>query len=834
MRMMGTSEQAGRWKDSERAVTLAVVAGLLSILASSGAYAQNAAQRAALARLGHAHSQAVPSNGAEATTISLDSPSGLAFDATGNLYIADTDDNIILEVNVAGIVNTVAGNGVQGFAGDGGMATSAQLDTPIGIAVDSNSNLYIADSHNNRIREVSGGTITTIVGTGTAGFSGDGSAATSAMLDRPTAVCVDSKGDIYVADTNNNRIREITAGVINTVAGNGQQMFSGDGGVATSASLDSPNGVAVDGQFNIYISDTHNQRIRMVAASSGIITTLAGTGAESLTPDGPAPMAAFANPRGLAVDSNGAVYVADTNNELIRTISNGAVTTIAGNGTEGFNGDRGASTSASLDDPRAVAVAGASVVVADTDNNLIRTVSGGTVNTIGGQGNPGTEQIAINGVTTTVYGTGSLTATFSNGSQTGTGTVTFYDGLGSSPPIVGTASLTSNTATFSTSRLPAGTHYLVASYAGDTKNAPVVSGVYIFVVTPAPLTAVANAVSMLYGQAIPVLSGTLAGVLAQDSGNVTALFSTTATATSTPATYPITAALSGSAAGNYTVTLGAGSGSVTIAKAPTVTTLAASSTTPVLGTSATLTATIASTTSGTPTGTVNFFNGSVQLNSNPVALSGGIATLNVTTLPVGTINLTAAYSGDADYTASTSSLVTGTVLSPDFGVAATPATQSVLPSQSVNYAITVTPTNATFVFPVTLSASGLPNGVTATFTPSSTIASGAAASTVEMTLSAAGSARMEHQSPLRRDGPITALALFFLPLALNRRFRRNSARLSSKARLMAALLALAAAATLSGCGGGGFFGHSAQSYTVTVTAVSGPDTHATTVTLTVQ
>ena len=820
-----------RW---QRPQSLLLIAGLL-LIGTSFVHSQTPAQRSALARIRSGSSQTVPANGAEATAISLDSPNGLVFDSKGNLYIADTDDDIILEVSVAGQVSTIAGNGVEGFAGDGGSATSAQLDTPEGVAVDANGNIYIADTHNNRIREVSGGTISTIAGTGAAGFSGDGGAAASATLDMPAAVCIDAQGNIYIADTNNDRVREITGGVINTVAGNGQQSFSGDGGPAISAALDSPTGVAVDSGFNIYIGDTHNQRVRMVTAASGNISTIAGTGIKGFTADGSSLTAALASPSGLWVDASGTVYVADADNNRIRTISGGSVVTIAGNGAQGFSGDTGAATSATLNTPRAVTTIGNSTFFSDTLNNRVRELNAGTINTTGGQPGSTSESLLIGGSPSAVYGTGSLTATFSNNGQVGTGMVTFYDGTGPSPASIGSVALSSNAASINTGMLAAGTHYIVASYAGDSKNPPIVSGVYVFTVTQAQLTAVANSVSLLYGQAIPTLTGTLSGVLPQDSGNVSAVFTTTAALNSDPGTYPISVSLTGSGAGNYTVTLGSGSGSVTISKAPTTTTLMANSTTPVLGTGAILTATVASTTSGTPAGTVIFYNGATQLNTTPAALSNGVATLTVTTLPVGAFSLTAVYSGSQDFIASTSSALAGTVLSPDFGIAATPATQSVLPTQSVNYTLTVTPVNSTFVYPVTLSASGLPNGVTATFTPSATVATGGGTATVLLTLSAGSSALLERRSqPFRSTAPFTALALLFIPFAFNRRFRRRCRRLSGALPLAVLLLVLSAVAGLSGCGGGGFFGHSTKSYTVTVTATGGPDTHSTTVTLTVQ
>jgi hypothetical protein len=700
--------------------------------------------------------------------------------------------------------------------------------------VDASNNLYIADTHNNRIREVSGGIIATIAGTGAASFSGDGGPAAAAALDYPTALAIDSNGNLYIADTNNSRIREISAGLISTVAGNGQQTYSGDGGPAIAAGLDSPNGVAVDAAFNLYIGDTHNQRIRMVAAATGIITTLAGTGVKGYTGDGAAVSAALAAPHGVAVNSAGAVYIADSDNDRIRTVAGGQLTTVAGSGLEGFSGDTGASTQAQLDTPQSVAIYGGTVAFSDTQNQRVRTISSNGVDTVAGNTPTQNESLALSGATSIVYGTGTLTVSFSNGSNSASGPVSLYDGLGASPALVATATLSANSATFSTASLSAATHDLVAGYAGDAHNAAVTSGVYVLRVSPVQLTALANAVSLLYGQPIPPLTGTLSGVLAQDAGNVAANYATTATAVSDPATYPIAATLSGSASGNYTLVLGATSGAVVIAQAPSTIALTASNATPVFGAAVTLTATVASTTSGVPAGTVNFYDGGTLLNATPATVTGGVAALQLNTLPVGTNSVTAMYSGSTDFLGSSAAAVGITVLSPDFSIAASPSSQSLLPNSSAAYTITLTPANPTFVSPVSLSASGLPAGVTAVFSPSS-IAAGSAAVTSTLTLTASSQARLQRsRRPSGGNGLRPILAWLLLPLAFTRRLRRGARQLSRAGGALLAVLTLAVLASLAACGGGGFFGHPVQNYTVTVTAVSGATTHTASVTLTLE
>jgi uncharacterized protein (TIGR03437 family) len=320
-------------------------------------------------------------DGGMSTAALLDTPRGVAVDAFGSLFIADSGNDRIRKVSSGGIITTVAGSGANGFSGDGGPATSASMDQPRGVAVDSSGNLFFADYYNERIRKVSsGGVITTVAGNGKFGFAGDGGPATSASLNSPTGVALDASGNLYIADRDNQRIRKVSAsGIITTFAGNGTASFSGDGGPAASAALNYPTSVAVDASGNLFIIDRENHRVRKVSAN-GVITTVAGNGTASFSGDGgPATSASFNFDLdgAVAVDLAGNLFIADSYSNRIRKVSaSGIITTVAGNGTSGFSGDGGPATSASLGYPINIAAdAPGNLFIAEFVNNRIRRVS---------------------------------------------------------------------------------------------------------------------------------------------------------------------------------------------------------------------------------------------------------------------------------------------------------------------------------------------------------------------------------------------------------------------------------------------------------------------------
>lgn len=251
-------------------------------------------------------------------------PGGVCKDATGNLYITDAYSNVVRKVDAAtGNISSIAGTGTDGYSGDGGPATNANLSGPMGICADAAGNIFFTEDGNGTVRKINAasGTITTIAGTGTNGFSGDGGAATTAQLDHPDGIVVSSTGELFVADVRSRRIRKIgSSGVISTVAGNGSAGYTGDGGAATAATLFNPSDVSVDNMGNLYIADLSNNVIRRVN-TMGIISTYAGTGTGAYSGDGgPATDAQLNTPSGVSF-SSGALYIADGSNDVIRKVT---------------------------------------------------------------------------------------------------------------------------------------------------------------------------------------------------------------------------------------------------------------------------------------------------------------------------------------------------------------------------------------------------------------------------------------------------------------------------------------------------------------------------------
>ncbi len=317
-------------------------------------------------------------DGGAATACEFQYPACIALDAANNVYVSDHYDHRIRKVTATGLVSTVAGNGTPGYGGDGAAATAAQLKDPTDIAVDGAGNLYICDCSNKRIRKVGpAGIITTFAGTGTAGYSGDGGPATAAQINGAYGIAIDGSGNVYITDVDSGCVRKInTSGIISRYAGNGSSGYSGDGGQATAAQLGLPYGITFDGSGNLYIADDVNNCIRKVA-TTGIITTFAGTGIAGFSGDGGAATAAQLNtPYAVAADGSGNIYITDLLNHRIRKVTtSGTISTIAGTGTSGFSGDGGPATAAQLSNAIDVEVAASGVIyIADASNKRVRKI----------------------------------------------------------------------------------------------------------------------------------------------------------------------------------------------------------------------------------------------------------------------------------------------------------------------------------------------------------------------------------------------------------------------------------------------------------------------------
>ena len=311
-----------------------------------------------------------------ANSAELKIPVAVCFDVLGNMYIADASNNRIRKVTISDTITTIAGNGSAGYNGDSILATNASLNNPSGIAVNSNGEIFISDFFNNRIRKISSdGIISTYAGTGVSGSSADNIPATTAMISNPSAIVIDKFDNVYFND-GNGKIRKVNLyGIISTVAGTTSYGYNGDSIPATSAKLYDPH-VALDNNGNLYIADFYNYRVRKVDVTSGIITTIAGNGTYGYSGDNGLATDAQLFPWDVVVDKAGTIYISDDCSNTIRQVSDGIITTIAGNGILGYSGTNGIATNAEFNHPYGLAIDSCNnLYISDGQNNRVRKVS---------------------------------------------------------------------------------------------------------------------------------------------------------------------------------------------------------------------------------------------------------------------------------------------------------------------------------------------------------------------------------------------------------------------------------------------------------------------------
>jgi large repetitive protein len=717
-----------------------------------------------------------------ATTSPLNIPSAVAIDGAGNLYIADTNNNVIREVNLTlGTIVTVAGNGQPGYSGDGGAPTSAMLNSPKGISVDGAGNLYIADTGNNIIREVTGGKISTIAGTPQQpGNSGDGGPATSALLAAPYGVAFDSAGNMYIPDSGNNKVRVVSGGIINNYAGTGAAGYSGDGGAATSAQLDSPFGVATDAAGNVYIADARNYVVRRVAA--GDISTVAGNNTNNLYNDGKsgytygngqsgeqfngngiaagAPTgvtgAGIYAPYAVAVDPTGNMLIAEYYDQIIREVNSNQATffvtpqlwvnqvsapqdayiqnigdapftstSIQTDINAEFSGAVTTCTSAVVDINDQCLV-GAQLAPTAAGNPLVGNV---TVTSPGA--NPTLDiqlvgqVLAQNQVDVALTSSPNpsnfgqnvaltVTVTQAPGASEGTptGTVSFTDTYnGTTGPLGTPQTLAGGKATLNITTLGPGTHNIVAAYSGNTyylsNTSNTVTQVVNEKITVTLVNSSGNNPSILGTnvtfQATVTITGGIPVNNAVSFYDGTTFLGSAPTNASGVATYQ-TAALplgSDSITASYT-----DANSITGTSAPLIqkveqqtATVVTSGLNPSLyGQSVTFTATVTATGTVAPTGKVTFYNGATSIGTGTLAPTGAntaSATFAISTLPVGTDQITATYAGDADDFGSTSAALAQVVNITTTTTTLTASANPVIAGTSVTLTATVTATSGT-------------------------------------------------------------------------------------------------------------------------------------------
>jgi hypothetical protein len=659
-----------------------------------------------------------PGNGGPATNAIITNPAGLAIDPVGNLYIAASGNSLIRLVNAnTGIITTVAGGGT---GGDGGLATAAQLANPCDMKLDPWGNLYLSETCVSaqgggggggaggiaRIRRVDAitGIITTVAGGTNSGFAGDGGPATSALLNLPTGLAIDVTGNIFLADSGNNRIRRIDAGTgyISTVAGNGLAAFAGDGGLATSASLNSPAGVAVDDSGNLYIADMLNNVIRRVDGITGIITTVAGTGAAGFNGDGIAATGANLYQPANVILNSGNLVIADFGNNRVRTIDNsGMIWTTAGDGNAaasgGQIGDGSPASLAVLSHPFGLAARPSEpLFIAELTGNRVR--EDGLPNSIAATAVTVSSTSATAPVGTPVTLTASLAASNGLASNAGGG-VYFFDGTST---MIGSGAIVNGSASMTTSSLALGVHNVSAQYIGSSGFGGSVSPVFALTITnPAPtLSFSANPNPAPANQPVSL---TVYISPSSATGTVTFYNGATALGSTTLSSGAATLSVPGFTPGTYSLTAQyGGDASHSAAVSPVLSLTVKNSTSIALtsslnpsssGQSVTFSAAI---TPATATGTLLFLDGGTQIGSATIV--SGTASFSTSALTTGPHYIAVSYSGDAN----------------DASVLSTQLTQTVNPKTATTATVTSTLNPAPSGSPVTLNATVSPAAATGT------------------------------------------------------------------------------------------------------------------------
>ena len=592
-------------------------------------------------------------DGGAAVNASLYDPADTVFDAAGNMYIVEAVNHVIRRVSPTGAISTVAGTGVAGFSGDGGPATSAMLWYPNAIAIDGAGNLYVAEVNNERVRKVSlaSGIITTVAGNGTRGFFGDGGPATSANLCDPIGVAADNAGNLFISDGSNGRIRRVdaTTGIITTYAGGGSSMD--EGAAATSAAVGVPYGLALDAMGNLFYVDQAQARVRRIDAAAQTITTVAGNLVYGFSGDGgPATQASLSNPFDVALDATGNVYIADTGNQRVRRVdSAGVITTVAGPGDYPALGDGGPATSAYLESAAGIAFdAVGHLYIADEGNQRVRQVTFFTPTTtsLTSSLNPANAGQQITYTATVVP-------------AQATGSVEFMDGGNS----LGTVTLLNGSASLSVTAAGSGAHSITASYSGDSQNQSSVSAVLSETMnlnwTTTSVSASPNPV--LHGQPV-----TFTATVSPASATGTVQFLAAGSPVGTVPVSNGTAQLvfTPGAAGGYVNANYSGDAMYRVSSASifiqvlraTATSLSAAPNPATFGQTVNLNGSVSA---PGATGTVELLDGSVVIGNTSV--SGGNFTFSTMLLAAGVHSLRAAYLGDALYASSTSAVVSETV-----------------------------------------------------------------------------------------------------------------------------------------------------------------------------